>query len=729
VRDRLLRKPLLLVETLEDRALLAAMLWINPAGGNWNDAANWQSATDSTDHHVPTASDDATLDAGPLEAPPSVSAASADVASLTVKGYTLNVSGPMTIAGALTLTATVPTPLFAIPASLSISGLATVGGDVSLDESSLALASASIAGDLSATAVNSPSTISVSDNLSIEGTTSLYQTAVTGTGVIQAQGKLITGAFVSPVQNPLAELFAGVTVEIMSAAEQLGNDGVELAAGARVVNEPTATYHMDSPSNILGDSSSTFENDGSLLADSSTTNDQTRIGCLFSQSSTGSITVTSGTLYLEGGATFKNGETPANALTLAGTLIANSGATIAMNTSDASPLSVNVPATVTLQGPGSVSIYDVALSLPGQVIANSPVAIGNTTITGDGVVTSNSVLTLGSSSSFSETAVYGSAIVNNGTATLAMGSSSIGLHFENGGRFDNAPGAVFTFLTDATISADFPSHGMFTNEGTVNKAAGATGLSAFLLNVVNKGTISLTNGSAYDFAGTLDNAGTIALGPGKLTVIMPFTQEPTGILDVAINGPAPATGFGQIFDPGLANLGGTLNVSLAPGYVPAAGTSIQVISSFSVSGMFATVNGLASANGTQLTPVASSNGLALQVPKSTSPRPTPVRVSGITGVAHSAAGVTSITIAFNAPVHTRSATRKSFYRLMGAVTKKLRTLFTRSLAVEQVVLASPTSVTVVLAQPYNGAVKVSVRPGVPATNGTKSGRSFSAVVQ
>jgi hypothetical protein len=698
-----------------------------------------------------------------------VSATSLDVASLALKGYTLNVSGPMTIAGDLTLTTPLATGPNVPDAHLTVSGPATVGGallvqsssleaaaslaisgsvtaqdgsltvgtslnaggDVALDGANLALASASIAGNLSANGAISPSTISVSNSLNISGTTSLYETSVTGKGVIQLQGKLTTGAYVTPVPFAVPESFSGVTLEVMSSAEQLPNDGLQLLSGSRVVNKPPATYHMDNPSSILGDSSSTFENDGSLLADSgSTAFTTTSIGSLFNQSSTGSLTVTSGIMYLEGGVPFAVGEIPANALALAGTLIADSGATIAIGTpGDASPLSVNVPTTVTLEGRGSVAIYNVALNVPGQVSAAAPLSIGRTTITGAGAVTSNTSLTLGSSSQVGQTFVDGSTIVNNGTATLATGSPSTGLHFENGAHFDNAAGGVFTFLTDATISADFPSDGLFTNEGTVNKSAGATGLSTFLLNVVNKGAISLTSGSGFDVAGTLDNAGTISLSPGKLTVIMPFKQEPTGVLDVAITRPTPATGYGQIVAPGLPQLGGTLNVSLAPGYLPAGGTSFQVISSFSVSGSFAAVNGLTTPGGTQLTLVASSNGLALQVPKSTPSKPTRVSVSGITGVADSAAGVTAITMNYNVPVNARSATKKSFYSLIGAVTKKQRMHFTRSLAIKRVVLASPSSVTVVLAQPYHGAVKISIRSGVLAANGTKSSRSFSAVAQ
>ena len=48
-------------ERMEDRTLLATMLWANSAGGDWDTRSNWVNSTDSSDHHVPTSSDDAEI--------------------------------------------------------------------------------------------------------------------------------------------------------------------------------------------------------------------------------------------------------------------------------------------------------------------------------------------------------------------------------------------------------------------------------------------------------------------------------------------------------------------------------------------------------------------------------------------------------------------------------------------------------------------------------------------
>src|SRR3954467_3564239 len=50
-------------ETVEDRMLLATLLWTGGAGdNNWDAVANWVNAAVNTDHHVPTAGDDAVID-------------------------------------------------------------------------------------------------------------------------------------------------------------------------------------------------------------------------------------------------------------------------------------------------------------------------------------------------------------------------------------------------------------------------------------------------------------------------------------------------------------------------------------------------------------------------------------------------------------------------------------------------------------------------------------------
>jgi hypothetical protein len=53
-------RPRLLLECLEDRTLLSTVTWINPAGGDWDNAANWLDTATGV-HRLPTANDDAII--------------------------------------------------------------------------------------------------------------------------------------------------------------------------------------------------------------------------------------------------------------------------------------------------------------------------------------------------------------------------------------------------------------------------------------------------------------------------------------------------------------------------------------------------------------------------------------------------------------------------------------------------------------------------------------------
>ena len=50
------------LEALEGRRLLSTMDFRNSSGGSWGVAANWVNAANSSDHHLPTSSDNAVTD-------------------------------------------------------------------------------------------------------------------------------------------------------------------------------------------------------------------------------------------------------------------------------------------------------------------------------------------------------------------------------------------------------------------------------------------------------------------------------------------------------------------------------------------------------------------------------------------------------------------------------------------------------------------------------------------
>src|SRR5205814_4873675 len=49
------------LELMEDRTLMATMVWNITGGGDWNVDANWVNSANSLDHHVPISADDAQI--------------------------------------------------------------------------------------------------------------------------------------------------------------------------------------------------------------------------------------------------------------------------------------------------------------------------------------------------------------------------------------------------------------------------------------------------------------------------------------------------------------------------------------------------------------------------------------------------------------------------------------------------------------------------------------------
>ncbi len=107
--------------------------------------------------------------------------------------------------------------------------------------------------------------------------------------------------------------------------------------------------------------------------------------------------------------------------------------------------------------------------------------------------------------------------------------------------------------------------------------------------ISSAGELEITGGGSFNTAGSLDNAGTINLGPGTLTVTAAYTQESTGTFDDGIGGLTPGTQFGQMNVTSAATPNGTLDISFLNSFQPALGQTFTIISSHSESGTFSTV--------------------------------------------------------------------------------------------------------------------------------------------
>ncbi|HUJ14945.1 MAG TPA: hypothetical protein VL284_14255, partial [Thermoanaerobaculia bacterium] len=159
-------------------------------------------------------------------------------------------------------------------------------------------------------------------------------------------------------------------------------------------------------------------------------------------------------------------------------------------------------------------------------------------------------------------------VINGGTLSIASGSNlaSYGAHVTlNSGAFN--------LLGSATLGTGYTQNG-----GTMTLGPGNFGATSIAINagtVTGRGTLKgpVTLGQSSGSAAVL-NPGSSS--PGSITVNGNYTQLPTGVLNIDLDGTTPGTQYDQLIVTGTANLGGTLNATLGGGYTPADGDVFSV---------------------------------------------------------------------------------------------------------------------------------------------------------
>lgn len=183
-----------------------------------------------------------------------------------------------------------------------------------------------------------------------------------------------------------------------------------------------------------------------------------------------------------------------------------------------------------------------------------------------------------------------------GTGALVTAAGNLAI--DNAGLWQGtvsqttAPGGSVTFVNEAT--------GTYTG---ILATADTTALT-------NAGTMTLLAGSQLGTAGTgssMFNRGTLAIGsataPTTVTVNGAFSQDASGTLAIAIKGTSAAplvggTSYGQLYAAGSAgtvNLGGTLALTVNPGYYANGSTYAVILADQGITGNFASITGTASA--------------------------------------------------------------------------------------------------------------------------------------
>ncbi|HNQ89854.1 MAG TPA: hypothetical protein PKM73_14640 [Verrucomicrobiota bacterium] len=198
-----------------------------------------------------------------------------------------------------------------------------------------------------------------------------------------------------------------------------------------------------------------------------------------------------------------------------------------------------------------------------------------------------------------------------------------------GGTFHNLPGATFDIQLDSRVMSPETAGAFFLNEGLLRKTNGVYTVGCDVP-TLNRGTIELTSGTlsfnagcthesgAIQLAGgtlsgaagielaggrlsgwgtlsgdLLNRAGTVSPDPanGGLEIKGQYTQKLLGTLELTLAGNRPGIDQSRLDVSQEARMGGALDVILAPGHEPVAGTTFEIVTCRTRTGEFDAVNG------------------------------------------------------------------------------------------------------------------------------------------
>jgi hypothetical protein len=211
---------------------------------------------------------------------------------------------------------------------------------------------------------------------------------------------------------------------------------------------------------------------------------------------------------------------------------------------------------------------------------------GNATV--DGLVANDGTLVTGSGSTVTVSGSYS----QSGTL-LVEDHSTLDL----AGPFGNFSGGTLTAGTYVIRGTwQFTNAAVTTNaaalvlDGPHAQIADQSGNNALASFATNNGSFTLAGGRNFTTASDFANSGTLTLGPGLFAIHGNYSQAATGILNVALDGTSPGSGYGQLSVTGSATLLAGATLHTTRGFVSAVGDTFNILpAADGVSGIF---NGL-----------------------------------------------------------------------------------------------------------------------------------------
>lgn len=436
--------------------------------------------------------------------------------------------------------------------------------------------------------------------------------------------------------------------QAVTVLHQMDWTGGTMSGNGRTIIEPGATLNVP---NFVSLITRTLENGGTALWTGGNfgmngaviTN---RAGAVFeSQTATGLNYASSPSSRIDNAGTFRKSVNPGTLTVFPGMAFNNSGAveiqtgTLALFGGGTHTGTFSVPAGTTLNLAGGAHTTSVGSAIAGA--GNLTVSSGATptltglvnvtgtntftssstaNLTGNYICTNNTLVVSGGTVNFNGTGMVTPAVVNlssgnlSGSQDVTVGSamnwsggtmSGSGRTIIPAGVTLNIPGTptlnTRTLDNAGTIlwtGGNFAVSGaVITNRaGALFEARNAVGLNYLASpgsRFDNAGTFrkSISTGTTTVFAGmAFNNYNTVDIHAGILAVNGGYASTASSLLNCALGGTTPGTGYGRLQVLGTMTLNGALGVSLANGFLPTINDTFTVLTAGTRSGTFANFN-------------------------------------------------------------------------------------------------------------------------------------------
>ncbi len=484
---------LLRIECLEARAMLSTVTWNNPAGGNWDVAANWTDQSNQT-HHVPGSGDDVQI---------STTAA----ATVTIQGSDVESVNSLSTAATDTLSFS--------SGSLSVAVSSTLNGNLQLINGTLNVASGAVLTLAGTASTWSNCTLSGAFAGSGSGTVTLTGIQIgTGGAAFDFSGNTLqwTNFGINlngqTLTNTGTIAISGGGTVVLTGAGTLANQGtidvaganLQLAGGCLLDNPTGASLDIQTGGGInTGNGGGTLSNEGTIAMTGTGTSTFSGINLV----NNGAVNAVSGTLALAVG----------TLTSTSGTFNASQGAVLYL----AKLGGGSAQGVFTGSGQGTVSV-DGMMTLSGPSTFNFPASlfqlnVGDSGINLNGQTLTNTGTIVTSSPGGADAILNGpGTLANQGTIDVAGASP---LQFSGGCVLDNQAGATLDVQTSGGIVVG-NGGGTLSNEGTI--AMTGTGTSTISgINLVNNGAVNAVSGTLALAAATLTStSGTFNASQGAV---------------------------------------------------------------------------------------------------------------------------------------------------------------------------------------------------------------------